>query len=88
MHAHAHVRKQTNKQTNKYTPHYLSVVGLRSRDRIFCMISATLCSHYIPYLGREWVIILGFPRVVYSSLSRCIVPTADALATVEDNCYN
>ena len=38
-----------------------------SCDRIFWVISATRCSCYTVYLGREWVIILVFPSVVYPS---------------------
>ena len=44
----------------------MSVVGLRSCDTILGD-SATPCSCYVQCLGREWIIILGFPPVVCPS---------------------
>ena len=37
---------------------------LCSCDIIFCVISATSCSCYMQCLGREYLVILGFPPVV------------------------
>ena len=45
-----------------------SVVGFSSDltcDIIFLAISATLCLCYMQCLGCDWVIILGFPPVIY-----------------------
>ena len=46
-----------------YSFNRVSMVGLQSCDIILCVIPATRCSCYMQCLGREWVIILGFPPV-------------------------
>ena len=62
-----------------------------SCDVIFWVISATSCSCYTQCLGCEWVIILGFPPLIYPSSNLdgfCAFVMVDAVVTGEVSCYN